>query len=142
LGILSKGKIRSIWTFLSLQSIGWKWNWCKIKCLRLDNGGEFTSNDFNAFCKTHGIKRQFSALRTPHQNGVTERKNRIVWEASITMLNEAKILGIYWIEVVYTIVCILNREQLRFSHKKHHMSCGLVDRLLLTTSESLEENVT
>ena len=28
----------------------------KIKCLRLDNGGEFTSNEFNALYETHGIK--------------------------------------------------------------------------------------
>ena len=50
----------------------------KIKCLRSDNGGEFTSKDFNLFYETHGIKRQFSAARTPHQNGVFERRNRIV----------------------------------------------------------------
>jgi transposase InsO family protein len=47
----------------------------KIKCLRLDNGGEFISNEFNKFCETHGIKRYFSDPRTPRQNGVVERKN-------------------------------------------------------------------
>jgi transposase InsO family protein len=40
----------------------------KIKCLRLKNGSEFTSKKFNDFCETHGIKRHFSALRTPQQN--------------------------------------------------------------------------
>ena len=50
----------------------------KIKCLRFENGGEFTSNEFNDFCEIHGIKRKFSAGDTPQQNGVVERKNRTV----------------------------------------------------------------
>jgi transposase InsO family protein len=37
----------------------------KIKCLRSDNGGEFTSKEFIQFCENHGIKRQFSSPRTP-----------------------------------------------------------------------------
>jgi transposase InsO family protein len=90
----------------------------KIKCLRSDNGGEFTSDEFNEFCETHGIKRHFSAPRTPQQNGVAERKNRIVQEAAKTMLNEAKLPDIYWREAIYTTIYILNREQLRVNHDK------------------------
>ena len=45
----------------------------KIKCLCLDNGGEFTSNEFNIFYEKYGIKRQFSVARKPQQNGVVER---------------------------------------------------------------------
>jgi transposase InsO family protein len=67
----------------------------KIKFLRSDNGGEFTSNKFNKFCETHGIKRDFSSPRTPQQNGVAERKNRTIQEASRTMLNESKLPDIY-----------------------------------------------
>jgi transposase InsO family protein len=37
----------------------------KIKCLRSDNGGEFTSKEFDLFCENDGIKRQLSAARTP-----------------------------------------------------------------------------
>ena len=47
----------------------------KIKCLRSDNGGEFTSNEFMDYCSRHGIKRPFSIARTPQQNGVLEIKN-------------------------------------------------------------------
>jgi len=61
----------------------------KIKCLRLDNGGEFTSNEFESLCETHGIKIQYSTTRTPQQDGVVERKNRHVQEIAGTMLNEA-----------------------------------------------------
>ena len=46
----------------------------KIKCLRSDNEGEFTSNEFNELCEYHEIKRQFLDAKTPQQNGVVERK--------------------------------------------------------------------
>lgn len=59
----------------------------KIKCLRSNNGGEFTSDEFNEYFETHGIKRNFSTPRTPQQSGVAERKNRTVQEATKTMLN-------------------------------------------------------
>jgi transposase InsO family protein len=29
----------------------------RIKCLRSDNGGEFTSKEFMDYCSNHGIKR-------------------------------------------------------------------------------------
>jgi transposase InsO family protein len=48
----------------------------RIKCLRSDNGGEFTSKEFMDYYNNHGIKRQFFVARTPQQNGVVERKNR------------------------------------------------------------------
>lgn len=35
----------------------------KIKCLMSDNGGEFTSNQFNEFCETHGVKGSFHPQR-------------------------------------------------------------------------------
>ena len=85
----------------------------KIKCFRSDNGGEFTSNEFNELCEGHGIKRQFLAAKTPQQNRIVERKNKIVQEAARTMLNEAKLSDSFWREFVYTIVYTLNRGQLR-----------------------------
>lgn len=63
----------------------------KIKCLRSYNGGEFTSKEFNHYCEEHGIKRQFSIPKTPQQNGVAERKNKIVMEMARTMLNDSQL---------------------------------------------------
>jgi transposase InsO family protein len=37
----------------------------RIKCLRSDSGGEFTSNEFMDYCSKHGIKRQFFISRRP-----------------------------------------------------------------------------
>jgi hypothetical protein len=90
----------------------------KIKCLRSDNGGEFTSNEFEEFCEIHGIKRQYSTARTPQQNGVVERKNKHVQEIARTMLNEAKLSDRFWREVVYTVVYILNRGKIRVNCDK------------------------
>ena len=63
----------------------------RIKCLRSDNGGEFTSKEFNLYYEDHGIKRQFLAARIPQQNGVVERKNRTMMEMSRTMLNDSQL---------------------------------------------------
>jgi len=44
-----------------------------IISLRTDRGGEFTSNEFENFCKDQGITRQLTAAYyTPQQNGVAE----------------------------------------------------------------------
>lgn len=37
----------------------------KIKCLRFDKGGVFTSNEFNKFCDDNGIRKHSPSLRTP-----------------------------------------------------------------------------
>ena len=37
----------------------------KIKCLRTDNGGEYTDDEFLAFCTQGCIKRQFTVAYTP-----------------------------------------------------------------------------
>jgi len=81
----------------------------KIKCLRSDNGGEFTSNEFVELCESHGIKIQYAAARTPQQNGVVERENRHIQEISRTMINEACLSDSFWREAVYMVVYNLNR---------------------------------
>ena len=48
----------------------------KIKILRSDNGGEYTSKEFEAFCKDVGIKRELTTPYNPQQNGVAERKTQ------------------------------------------------------------------
>jgi transposase InsO family protein len=90
----------------------------KIKCLRCDNGGEFTSKEFMDYCISHGIKRQFSIARTPQQNGVVERKNRTVQEMARKMLMDSKLTNIFWTQVVHIAVHIQNTVMLRNNTKK------------------------
>ncbi|GJY99325.1 ribonuclease H-like domain-containing protein, partial [Tanacetum coccineum] len=43
-----------------------------------DNGTEFKNHAMNDFCAKKGIKKEFSVARTPQQNGVAKRKNRVL----------------------------------------------------------------
>jgi hypothetical protein len=54
----------------------------KIKILRSDNGGEYTSKEFVSFCRDVGIKRELTTPYNPQQNRVAERKNRTMLERS------------------------------------------------------------
>jgi hypothetical protein len=85
----------------------------RIKCLRSDNGGEFTSKEFMDYCNSHGIKRKFFVAKTPQQNGVVERKNKTVQEMARTMLMDSKLTDIFWTQAVHTIAHIQNIVMLR-----------------------------
>ena len=61
---------------------------CHLNIMRSENGGEFTSNEFNDFCKEAGIKRELTIPYNPQQNGVAERKNRSIMEAVKAMIHD------------------------------------------------------
>ncbi|GKC85464.1 putative ribonuclease H-like domain-containing protein [Tanacetum coccineum] len=63
----------------------------KVKIIRSDNGTEFKNKVMDDFCREKGIKREYSVAGTPQQNGVAERKNRTLIEATRTMLAGSKL---------------------------------------------------
>ena len=63
----------------------------KLKCLRLDEGGEFISNEFNKFYIEKGIKRQVSTPSTPQQNGIAKRRNRSIMDFAKTLMIEKNV---------------------------------------------------
>ncbi|KAL8107872.1 hypothetical protein AgCh_024325 [Apium graveolens] len=84
----------------------------KLVGIRSDRGGEF-QKDFVTYCEERGISHEFSAPRTPQQNGVVERKNRSLQETSRTLLQESKLPRIFWAEAVNTACYVLNRVLIR-----------------------------
>ena len=52
----------------------------RIKTLRSNNGREYNSKEFEAFCKDAKIKRELTIPYNPQQNGVVERKNRYIMD--------------------------------------------------------------
>jgi len=85
----------------------------KIKIIRSDHGGEFQNESFENFCDENGILYNFSAPRTPQQNGVVERKNRSLEELARTMINEYNVPKYFWADVVSTACYVLNRMLIR-----------------------------
>ena len=77
--------------------------------LRTDNGGEYTSREFQEYLKDQGIHHEMTVPYAPQQNGVAERKNRTLVEAARSMLAHAKLPKIYWAEAVATAAYIQNR---------------------------------
>ena len=45
----------------------------RVKVLRTDNGGEFTSKAFEAHLKACGIRHELTIPKTPEQNGVADQ---------------------------------------------------------------------
>nr|GEU64363.1 retrovirus-related Pol polyprotein from transposon TNT 1-94 [Tanacetum cinerariifolium] len=68
--------------------------------VRTDNGIEFKNKTLAKFFDEVGISQQFSAARTPQQNGVVERRNRTLVEAARTMLTFANLPLFLWVEAI------------------------------------------
>lgn len=81
-----------------------------ITCLRTDRGGEFTSMEFEEFCRTQGISRQLTTAYTPQQNGVAERKNKTIMNAVRAILNEKQVPKVFWPEAARWCVHVQNRS--------------------------------
>lgn len=80
----------------------------KIKVLRSDNGGEYTSRDFSDFYIEAGIKREYIVPYNPQQNGVAERKNITVIEETKEMIHDHNILMIMWAKEYMIVVYVQN----------------------------------
>ncbi|GJS88477.1 putative ribonuclease H-like domain-containing protein, partial [Tanacetum coccineum] len=72
----------------------------------------------NKFCGIKGIKREFSNVRTPQQNGIAERKNRTLIEAARTMLADSLLPIPFWAEAVNTACYVQNRVLVTKPHNK------------------------
>ena len=61
-----------------------------MKVLRSDNGGEYTSNEFEGYLKKEGIKYEYTISKKPEQNGVSERMNRTLVESCLNSFSQKR----------------------------------------------------
>jgi transposase InsO family protein len=80
----------------------------KIKVIRTDNGGEYTSNEFEGYLRNLGIIHEKTVPHTPEQNGLSEILNHVIVEHSRYMLFEANLSARFWEEAVRTVVYLMN----------------------------------
>ena len=80
----------------------------KIRTLRFDGGGEYTSYAFKTYLQQHDIIHQISCPYTSQKNGLVERKHKHLIETTITMLSQASMPHTYWSYVVLTTVTLVN----------------------------------
>nr|GFA21298.1 hypothetical protein [Tanacetum cinerariifolium] len=82
----------------------------QVQHVRTDNGTEFKNKTLAKFFNEVGIPQQFSAVRTPQQNGFVERRNRTLVEAARTMLTFANLPLFLWAEAITTVCFTQNHS--------------------------------
>ncbi|CAD6956230.1 unnamed protein product [Tilletia controversa] len=68
----------------------------KVRTIRSDNGGEFTSNVAKEWAKGKGIKWEYTTPYSSIQNGIAERMNRTIQDKARAMLHAAGTSHEYW----------------------------------------------
>jgi transposase InsO family protein len=82
----------------------------KIKILRSDNVGEYTSKAFKDFCVGVGINKELTISYNPQQNGVEEKQNKAIVGAIKETLYDQDMHRFLWVEACNTAVYIQNRR--------------------------------
>ena len=80
-----------------------------MKVLKSDRGGEYFPQEFTNYCEENGLIHQRSALYTPQQNGVVERKNRTLVDMLNAMIISARLSFNLWGETLLTACHVHNR---------------------------------
>ena len=104
--IQSKDKVFSV--FKEFKAMIEKETGKQIKTLRSDNGGEYKSNEFMEYTTECGIRHEFTIPKTPEQNGVAERLNRVLIEKVRSMLVQSRLPQRFWAEALNTAVHVHN----------------------------------
>lgn len=102
----SKSEVTShIQHFRTFVSTHFAW---QIKTIRSDRGGEFLNKLMSAFFATFGILHETTCPHTPEQNGVAERKHCHIVETAITLLQQARLPILFWLEAITTALYLIN----------------------------------
>lgn len=80
----------------------------RVVTLRTDNGREFDSVQFQAYCTKEGIARYYTTPYSSAQNGIAERKNRTLQDAAWAMLKQSGLPRQYWAKAIAAATYLQN----------------------------------
>ncbi|GKD79880.1 retrovirus-related pol polyprotein from transposon TNT 1-94, partial [Tanacetum coccineum] len=113
-----------------------------VQNVRTYNGTEFFNQTIHEWYENVGISHQTSVARTPQQNGVVERRNRTLVEATQTMLIFSKPPLFLWAEAINTACYTQNRSLLSaMASEQFSSGPGLQGMTPATPSTGLVSNL-
>ena len=111
--IFLKQKSEAFATFCKYKQLVQNQTSRTIKKVRNDNGEEYVSQEWDNFFDKNGIIHQKTIPYTPHQNGIAERKNRTLLNATCSLLKTGQIkqwfLQWFWEDAIPT-TCYLQNQ--------------------------------
>ena len=100
----------------------------KIKFLRSDRGDEYLSYEFGLQLKQCGIVSQLTPPGTPHRYGVSECRNRTLFDMVRSMMSLTDLPISFWGYALEIAAFTLNRAPLN-PLRRHRMNYGLAINL-------------
>ena len=82
----------------------------KVKKIRMDNGGEYVSQDFKKYCEHKGIELDYTPPYTPQLNSHAERLGRTLMNKTRALMFDSGIDKELWSEALLTATYLLNRS--------------------------------
>ena len=88
------------------------------KRIRSDNGGEYTSKEYQQILRDQGIIHETTAPHTPQENGISERLNDEVMKIARALLQLSGLPEEFWIYAAYHAVYLINRKPCKANKDK------------------------
>ena len=85
----------------------------KLKTLCSDGGGEYSSHEFHDYLADNGICHEMTIADMPQQNGVAERFNHTLFNATRALMHASNIPQPLWAELAATAAYLRNRTPMR-----------------------------
>jgi transposase InsO family protein len=69
----------------------------KLRVLRTNRGGKFTSVEFTTYCMDQGVVRHHTMPYSPQQNGMVEQQNQMVVSMARSKMKAKGMPARFWV---------------------------------------------